>query len=316
MSSSPSNTIRPLLLPGKAPLIPVEILSEIFLLVAEDRSWYKKDLALVCRRWRAIMLSTPGITSRLYIGRSTKEEVVQMSIQGRKTRFWVIVDVNDKEDGKDFNADDFHASFMAALQAASRWRALVLRSFPPPGEHKKTHIIVQPLDSLWSFTMSQDCDLGYFFEPLMTAITTTTPSHLTTLDLSSLNSVLYLVQPACLHVFCSLTSLTITLSKRMEGPADILPHLQRLENFDARRLHLPIYSPDARLPLIQTLRSLSLKSVSVQWMAGKVFTVLRHCSITFPHHIDTILCLLAPLLNMTPMTLIPLDIFILLLLVG
>ena len=74
----------------------------------------------------------------------------------------------------------------------------------------------------------------------------------------------------------------------MESPADILPHLQRIEQFHAHHLYFPIYPPDAPLPLIQTLRSLHLKSVSVQWMAGRVFPVLQRCDITFPHHIDTI----------------------------
>ena len=126
-----------------------------------------------------------------------------------------------------------------------------------------------------------------FFEPLMIAITTTATPQLTDMTLHNLNAVLYLVQPDCLHVFCSLTTLEICLSKRMESPANILPHLQRLESFDARHLYLPIYSHDAPLPLIQTLRYLWLKSVSVQWMAGKVFPALQWCSITFPHHIDT-----------------------------
>ena len=56
----------------------------------------------------------------------------------------------------------------------------------------------------------------------------------------------------------------------------------------ARHLHLPIYPPDASLPLVQTLQSLDLKSVSVQWMAGRIFPALRRCAITFPHHATTL----------------------------
>jgi len=74
----------------------------------------------------------------------------------------------------------------------------------------------------------------------------------------------------------------------MESPADILPHLHRLKYFEAQCLYLPIYPPDASLPLTQTLSLLTLKSVSVQWMAGKVFPTLERCSITFPHHSDAI----------------------------
>jgi hypothetical protein len=201
----------------------------------------------------------------------------------------VVVDVNDEGHGKGFNPDDFHASFMVANQAASRWRYLEIRSFPPPEEYNTRHQTL--LCNIWKALEASSCtntDLGNLFEPLMTAITTTAPPHLTELDLSNLNAVLYLVEPACLHVFCSLTTLTITLSKRMESPVDILPQLQRLEHFHAQHLQVPIYPPDASLPLIQTLRDLFLKSTSVQWMAGKVFPTLQRCSITSPHHIDTI----------------------------
>ena len=287
-SSTSSGSVQPLLPPGSAHLIPVEILSEIFLLVLLDQPWHKEGLELVCQRWYAIILSTPGITSRLWIRRATKKEAVQVFIQRRKTRFAVVVDVNDEGDGGDFNADDFHASFMVAIQAASRWCSLELRSFPPPEEYKAPDTVAQPLEHLTGFIMGKHCDLGNFCEPLMTAITTTAPPHLTTLGLSNPRAVLYLAQPIYLHYFCSLTTLKIILSRKMENPADILPHLQRLEYFHAQHLHLPIYPPDASLPLIQTLNELTLKSVSVQWMAGKVFPALYSCSITFPHHIDAI----------------------------
>jgi len=287
MSSTSSGLVHPLLPPGKADFIPVEILSEIFLLVIRDRSDAKERLELVCRRWYAIMISMPGITSRLWIRRATKKEAVQAFIQRRKAHFEVIVDVNHEGDGEDFNSDDFHTSLMVVCQAAPRWTFLNIRSFPPPGEYNTPHITVKPLESLRGFIMREHCDLGSFLEPLMTAITTTAFPRLTKLKLSDSRAVLYLAQPTCPHYF-SLTTLTITLSRRMENPADILPHLQALRNFHARHLHLPIYPPDASLPLIQTLTSLSLQSVSVQWMAGKVFPALWMCSITFPHHIDAI----------------------------
>jgi len=286
MSSTTSGLVHPLLPPGKTHLIPVEILSEIFLLVIRDW-WDKECLELVCRRWHAIVISTPGITSRLWIRRATKKEAVQAFIR-RKTRFAVIVDVNHEGDGEDFNADDFHASLMVACQAASRWQFLNLCSFPPPGEYNAPDTTVKPLENLIGFMMGEHCDLGSFLEPLMTAITTTALPRLTKLVLSDSRAVLYLVQPTCLHYFFSLTTLTIKLSRKMESPTDILPHLQRLERLDAQRLYLPIYPPDASLPLIQTLHSLTLKSVSVQWMAGKVFPALKRCSITYPHHSDAI----------------------------
>ncbi len=74
----------------------------------------------------------------------------------------------------------------------------------------------------------------------------------------------------------------------MQNPVNVLPYLHKLEIFEARHILLPIYSPDVDLPLVQTLRVLHLKSVSVQWMAGQIFPALEECSIISPHHADTI----------------------------
>ena len=268
-------------------LLPTEILSIIFLLVVEDL--YVEDcveLMLVCRHWYDIMLSTPGMPSRLWIGKSTTVEVVRAAIQGMWL-LYVEIDINDGRIGQDFNADAFDACFMTAIEAASRWKTLTIHSLPRPGEWKAFHI-VPPLKNLESIGLERGCDLGNFFEPLMTAITTTATPHLTNMNFCNLNAVLYLVQPGCLRVLRSLTRLTIRLPKRMESPANILPHLHRLEYFNAEHLYLPFYPPEARLPLIQTLREVSLRSVSVQWMAGRVFPLLWRCFIKFPHQADAI----------------------------
>ena len=271
-------------------LLPVEILSIIFLLALDDNYHPYQDhvrLMLVCRRWYAIVLSIPGITSLLVIRRSTTMEMVRAAIQGTSWLLNVVIRMDGESIAQDFNAGTFDACFMSAIEVTSRCKSLSIFSFPPPGKCKALQI-VSPSKGLESSNSSQGCDIGSFFELFMTKITTTGTPRLTRVGLHDLNAVLYLVQPDCLHVFCSLTQLTIRLSKRMESPVNILPHLQRLENLDAGCLYLPIYPPDAPLPLIQTLRSLSLQSVSVQWMVGKVFPVLQECSIIFPHQIDTI----------------------------
>ena len=298
-SSSPSDTSwdsdsewRPLLPPGRAHLIPVEILSEIFLFAmkGDDDEYVNAeavDLMLVCRHWRAVMLLTPGICCDLTIRESTQKEAVREAIR-RKWLLDVSIKIDSETVREDFNADDFHVCLIAAAEVASRWRTLSIRSFPL-SEGQSAVQIVQPLERLESFTLfTEGHSLGNFFEPLMTAITTTATPSLTKMVLGDPNAVLYLAQPACLHIFHSLETLEIWLSTRTTAPADILPHLQRLDTFTAYRLHLPIYPPDASLPLIQTLKTLFLKSVSVQWMAGRVFPALGECSIKFPHHIDTI----------------------------
>jgi hypothetical protein len=269
--------------PGKADLIPVEILTEIFLLIVQDWSGYRSELVLVCRRWHAIVLSTPGIHSRLTIRRATQKEGVQAFIQSRKSRLDVRVDMDDETDGSDFNAENFHACFMAAAQAASRWSLLNLISPPPHGEYKGVQIL-QPLVHLESFELA--CGFGGLVEPLIIAVCRSAPPNLSTMALADPAALPYLAQPAGLHITHILTTLHIQLSKRMDIPVDILPHLHRLEDFEARNLCLPFYPPDTSLPLIHTLRFLYLKSVSVQWMAGHDFPALERCRVMFPHHAD------------------------------
>ena len=104
----------------KAPYLPVEILSEIFLLVSQfpgGKRWDWRVLMLVCRHWHATILLTPGLHSQLTIRRATRKEVVQAFIKGRKTRLGVIVDINDNEDGSDFNAENFRACLASWLQS-------------------------------------------------------------------------------------------------------------------------------------------------------------------------------------------------------
>ena len=240
---------------------------------------------LVCRHWHAIILSTPSLHSQLRIRRATPKDVVQTFIQGRKTRLGVIVNMNDEGDGSDFNAENFHASFMAAIQEASRWSSLSLISPPPHGEYKDLRIL-QPLTHLESLKLA--CSSGQFFEQLMTAISKNVPHNLMELGIADHTAVLCVTQPAFAHIFHTLTTLKIQLLKRMDNPVDILPQLQKLETLEASRLCLPFYSPDSPLPLIHTLRVLYLKSVSVQWMAGRVFPALERCCVIFPHHADTI----------------------------
>ena len=265
-------------------LIPDEILSEIFLLVVKEREDYQKNLTRVCWRWHEIVLSTPGIPTQLRIRRATKKEVVQAFINRTKTRLDVFVNMNDERDGNDFDADNFHACFMAAAQVASRWRHLYLISPPPHGEYQDIHI-TQPLENLGYFELASG--FGNLVEPLVTAIRQT--AILAVMVLADPAAVLYLGEPSYSHIFDFLIILDIRLPRRsMNTPVDILPHLPQLERLIAHHLYLPIYPPNTSLPLTQTLETLALKSTSIQWMGGQAFPALMKCAVVFPHHADTI----------------------------
>jgi len=275
--------------PLKAQRFPVEIFSEVFLYTIQDDPHSQTNLMLVCRYWRDIMLSTPGIHSQLRIyGRTRKKDVERF---GRRWLLDVTVDIQNvtavKSRGEPkFDSVEFYACFMAAGEAASRWRSLVLVSFPPPGEYKDLQIL-HPLHHLESFRLVANCNLGNFLEPLLTAITTTVTSRFTVMEVLNPDAARYLVQPAHFELFSSLTTLRL-ICGRMQNPVDILPSLNKLEIFEAHHLFLPFYSPGSELPLTQSLRVLCLKYVSVQWIAGRVFPALEECSIIFPHHADAL----------------------------
>ena len=270
--------------------IPAEIFSEIFLYTIQADPRSRTELMLVCRHWHNIMLSTPGIHSQLRIHRETKKKDVERF--GRRWLLDVTVDpehvpVNPYRVIKpDFDHVEFCACFMAAAEAASRWRSLALLSLPLSGEQRNLQIM-HPLEHLESFKLATSCDLGNFLVPLLDAITTTVTPRFNVMEVFHPDAALYLLQPAHFQIFSSLTTLRL-ICRRMQNPVDVLPSLRKLEVFEAHHLFLPMYPPGVDLPLVQTLRVLHLKSASVQWMAGRVFLALEECYIIFPHHADTI----------------------------
>ncbi len=282
--------IRRLRLRDNAHRFPVEIFSEIFLYTVQADPRSRTELMHVCRHWYDIMLSTPGIHSQLRIYRMTKTKDVERF--GRRWLLDVTVDPEHVPDDPyryftpNIDPVEVYACFMAAAEAASRWRSLALLSLPPPGEYNDLQII-HPLQHLESFKLAASCKLGNFLKPLLNAITATITPRFTVLEVFHPDAALYLLQLAHFQIFSSLTTLRL-ICRRMQNPVDVLPCLHKLEIFDAHHLFLPIYPPGVDLPLTQTLRALHLKSVSVQWMAGQIFPALEECSIIFPYHADAI----------------------------
>jgi hypothetical protein len=274
----------------KAHLIPAEIFSEVFLYTVQADPRSRMMLMLVCRYWHNVMLSTPGIHSQLRITRETRE--VDVERFGRRWLLDVTFDTGDEWYIFGLCSVEFDACFIAAAEVASRWRSLTLLSLPPFGEYKDLRIM-HPLQHLESFKLAANCNLGNFLEPLITAITTTVTPRFTVMEVFHSDAAFHLVQPAHFQIFSSLTTLRL-ICKGMQNPVDILPSLHNLEIFEAHRLFLPIHPPTVDLPLTKVLRVLRLKSVSIQWMAGRNFPALEQCSITFPHRADTVQSIYLP----------------------
>jgi len=223
---------------------PVEVFSEIFLYTVQDDGHSQASLMLVCRHWRDIMLSTPGIHSQLRIYSWAEKKDVERF--GRRWLLDVTVDTQHLESDAYgwirkpyFDPVKFHACFMAAAEAASRWRSLSLLSLPPPGEYEVLTLL-HPLQQLESLKLVASCKLGNFLEPLVTAITTTVTPRFTVMEVFHPDAALHFVQHAHFQIFSSLTTLRV-ICRRMHNPVNILPSLHKLEIFEAHHLSLPIY---------------------------------------------------------------------------
>ena len=62
----------------------------------------------------------------------------------------------------------------------------------------------------------------------------------------------------------------------------------RTSMFSKRTDYLPMYPHDVDLPVVRTLRRMSTKLVSVQWMSGRTFPALEDCAIIWPRHPETL----------------------------
>ena len=236
---------------------------------------------LVCQHWYDIMLSIPGLHSRLMINQWGRKKDVERF--GRRWLLDVVIDTTDVWDYTDSRGSNVRECLLAAAEAASRWHSLTINSL----EGHKDWCVTQPLEYLESFLLTAACVLGDFLKSLITTITTTVTPCFTVMEILHPDAALYLVQSAHFQIFSSLTTLRL-ICPRMQNPIDILPFLHKLEIFEAHHLSLQIYPLGVDLPLTQTLRDLQLKSVSIQWMTGQTFSALENLTIVFPQHADAI----------------------------
>jgi len=200
----------------------------------------------------------------------------------------VVVDTEiDRGDSTPSEAA-FEAIF-AAIEAIPRWRSLVVETFPGQTDLPE-HLVNRGLQRCSNATMSRFrtfkvktvCEASPLLNRLLHILGTTASPELTTVEINSANVISFLA-PAYLPFFRSVKVLTLDISGR-HNPVDLLPHLHQLEEFTASHISLPIYADGINLPFVNTLRRLTLRAVSIQWMSGRTFDVLESCPITFPLH--------------------------------
>ena len=268
--------------------LPLELLRHIFLIIIDEASSPPLGLMLVCKHWHAIVTN---IWASFNLGTRTPIDDVRSKLEGSQWLLDVVVDTDS--DRGDFTLSDgaFEAIF-AAIEFSSRWRSLVVKSFPGQTDVREdivnrrlqrcSNCSNSTMTRFTTFKVMSACETSPLLHGLLGILGKTASSELTRVEVNSPNVISFLA-PAYPSMFHSVKVLSLDTAGTHD-PVDLLPHLHRLESFTASHISFPIYSNDVELPFIHTLRHLRLRVASIQWMSHRTFHVLEDCTLIFPLH--------------------------------
>ena len=263
--------------------LPMELMREIFLYCIKSNQMKSGQLASVCRYWRSVITTLPSLWSTLRVGTWTERERVAIWLQRAYPKKIVIDTQRDRQLSS-------NAMRLAALQDAlahtRQWHELTISSFPPENAASPLGFqVVSPMNMLKVLHVEAGCMNSPSFTHLLQLVPTEAP--LCEMRLHSPFVSTYFLQTHWFSVLQNLIVLSIN-GRDIHEPFELLPTFTQLQIFEADRLCLPLYEPNAYLPLICTLRKLQLRACSVQWMAGRQFPCLEECAILLPRHWDQI----------------------------
>ena len=265
--------------------LPTELLHRILLIIIDDASRSPLVLMRVSRLWYTIVT---GIWASLKLGTTTPTDVVRNKLE--RNQWFLDVSVDTELDRGDFTpSEDAYDAIFAAIQATSRWRSLVVQTFPAQADlsedlvNRRLKIYSNAvLSRLRAFKIKSACERSPLLDHLLRILGTSASEELTTIEIHSPNVISFLA-PTYSSIFNSVKVLSLD-APGLRNPVDLLPHLHQLEELTASRLRLPIYSNDVDLPFVHTLRRLTLRAASVQWMDGRTFYALESYTVLFPLH--------------------------------
>jgi len=293
--------------------LPPELLRQILLFIIDEASNSPLALMLVCKRWYAIVTR---IWASLRLGTTTPKHTVTTKLE-RNQRFLEVVVDTEIDRGDLTPSGGAYQAIFAAIEATDRWRSFVVETLPPQADLPE-HLVNSGLqrcsgavmNRIRTFRIKCACEMSPLLDHLLRILGKSTSRELTTVEINSPSVISFLV-PTYSTIFHSVTVLTLSLdTPGLRNPVDLLPHLPQLESLTASRLSFPIYNNDVDLPFVHTLRRLSLRAVSIQWMSGRTFHALESCTILFPLHSNILHTFSATLLNCKQLTFqgYPLDI--------
>ena len=267
--------------------LPLELLHQILLIIIDNTSHSPLVLMRVCRLWYTIVT---GIWAPLKLGTTTSIDVITNKLERNPWFLDVSVDTNSDHGHFTPSVVPYSAIF-AAIEATSRWRSFVIETVPAQADLSEQVVNLRlgrcsnpVLSRLRTFRIKSACEMSPLLDGLLRILGISASEELTTIEINSrhvISHVISFLAPTYSSIFNSVKSLSIDVPGS-HSPVDLLPHLHQLEELTASHLSLPIYHNDADLPLVHTLRHLTLRAVSVQWMSGKTFYALESCTLLFP----------------------------------
>ena len=266
--------------------LPTELLQQILLIIIDDVNHSPLVLMRVSRTWYTVVT---GIWASLRLGTTTPKDVVTNKLERNQTFLDVLVDT--ELDRGDFTPSECaYDAIFAAIQATSRWRSFVVQTFPAQADLSE-HLVDRHLQrcsnavlsQLRTFKIKSACERSPLLDHLLCILGKSASEELTTIEIHSPNVISFLA-PTYSSIFNSVKVLSLD-ALGLHNPVDLLPHLHRLEELTASHLSLPIYPDDVNLPFVHTLRHLTLRAVSIQWMSNRTFYTLERCTLLFPLHL-------------------------------
>ena len=261
--------------------LPAEIMMEIFHF-AIDVGQLRGGLRHVCRRWHEVIEGIAGLWASLDLGASTTPERVHHLLSRAGAHpLAVKIDVDNARNME----ERLQPSLDMAGNKASQWQTLTIVSLPqvepdPQSNHALLSMQLQPMKQLRHLNIIEPV-LSPLLRLLLQNVSTAAVGTLMSMEIHSFPAVQDLLQPGRSSIYCSLTTFIAKVPK-MNQPVDLLPHFMRLEVLELTNLLLHIVDNGSPLPLAHTLHRLYLKSVSIQWMGGRMFSQLEDCTIIAP----------------------------------
>jgi len=264
--------------------LPPELLHQILLFIIDEASDSPLALMRVCKHWYAIVT---GIWASLKLGTTTPKDAVTTKLKRNQLVLDVVVDT-EIDRGYLTPSEGAYQAIFAAIDATDRWRSFVVETFPPQADLPE-HLVNSGLQGcsgavmnrIRTFRIKCACETSSLLDHLLRILGKSASRELTTVEINSPNVISFLA-PTYSTIFHSVKVLSLCLDNPgLRNPVDLLPHLHQLESLTASHLSFP---NDVDVPFVHTLRHLSLRAVSIQWMSGKTFHALKSCTLLLPRH--------------------------------